>query len=142
MISKAISPCIASFAQLMDSRSSYPLKYKNKNILAVTVQSTDNLFIYFWKEWRGKKICGIVIGFCYRSGSVKVHEREVGTVGPYCYGYCCKQIDTVHTRGAVHGIRTVSVRYYPCWWYCLQNSVLFCRIRYCSARGECSSTVF
>jgi hypothetical protein len=68
---------------------------------------------------REKKICGIVIGFCYRSGSVKVHEREVGTGVCTVTGTVANGVDTVHTMGAVHGIRTGLVRYYSCWCDCL-----------------------
>jgi hypothetical protein len=44
-------------------------------------------------------MCGTVTGFCYSSGPVKVHEREVGIVtGLYCYrGHCCIRVATMHT---------------------------------------------
>jgi hypothetical protein len=74
---------------------------------------------------REKKICGIVIGFCYRSGSVKVHEREVGTGVYTVTGTVANGVDTVHTMGAVHGIRTV-------WSGTIHAGVTVYRIRYCS----------
>jgi hypothetical protein len=45
-----------------------------------------------------KKMGGTVTGFCYSSGPVKVHEREVGTVtGLYGYGALLHTGSTVHT---------------------------------------------
>jgi hypothetical protein len=68
-----------------------------------------------------KKMCGTVMGCCYSSRPVKVHERKLGQRrGPYCYGHCCIRVVTVHT-GCVLFTRSITVL----GGYCSYQVVLF-----------------